>query len=177
MDQSEALHEQQALQNSQQEQVYQHAQMDQYQNAQQQQEQNEPGSPSSDLGDEDDEAKRLRVMHACLLCKKDHTACEAQRPCSRCIAKGVECMDAEHKKRGRKPKGSSQNGGVVYDDQPSPPTQPSGGNLPMGSLQGQGQQQQQQQTQMGNTGRQSSASFAPQQKRRKLNDGGTYVLF
>ena len=123
----------------------------------------QPSSPS-EIDDEDEAQKRLRVMHACLLCKKDHTACEAQRPCSRCIAKGVECVDAEHKKRGRKPKQNlSQNGG--YDDQPSPPQQ---SQIP---TQPQPTQQPITLNQMTNNGR-SSGSFLPQQKRRKLNEGG-----
>ncbi|KAF7729982.1 hypothetical protein EC973_003395 [Apophysomyces ossiformis] len=43
------------------------------------------------------------VRKACVGCKASHVACDAQRPCIRCIRlnKACECVDAERKKRGR----------------------------------------------------------------------------
>ncbi|KAF0978403.1 hypothetical protein FDP41_002223 [Naegleria fowleri] len=44
---------------------------------------------------------------ACVSCRKAHACCEDKRPCSRCIAHGLECQDQVGKKRGRKKKSGS----------------------------------------------------------------------
>ncbi|ORZ18570.1 hypothetical protein BCR42DRAFT_489916 [Absidia repens] len=43
------------------------------------------------------------VRTACINCKKAHLACDAERPCKRCISVGKtdSCYDIQHKKRGR----------------------------------------------------------------------------
>lgn len=43
-------------------------------------------------------------------CKASHVACDAQRPCKRCIRRGTQdsCVDAPSKKRGR-PKNSANS--------------------------------------------------------------------
>ncbi|KAL9644176.1 hypothetical protein ABK040_005639 [Willaertia magna] len=47
---------------------------------------------------------RKQVKKACLNCRKSHTACSEERPCTRCKELGIAdiCRDAESKKRGRK---------------------------------------------------------------------------
>ncbi|PWN34185.1 uncharacterized protein FA14DRAFT_180811 [Meira miltonrushii] len=41
--------------------------------------------------------KRVKVAKACLFCKRSHMSCEDQRPCTRCIARGIgdRCCDTE----------------------------------------------------------------------------------
>eukprot|EP01119_Soliformovum_irregulare_P003540 TRINITY_DN1419_c0_g1_i1.p1 TRINITY_DN1419_c0_g1~~TRINITY_DN1419_c0_g1_i1.p1 ORF type:complete len:238 (-),score=26.56 TRINITY_DN1419_c0_g1_i1:325-1038(-) len=46
--------------------------------------------------------KRRNVSKACLLCRKSHLSCDLERPCSRCIRKGLSCEEGESKRRGRK---------------------------------------------------------------------------
>ena len=43
------------------------------------------------------------IGRSCALCKKDHKACNGQRPCSRCVGMGweSECRDVALKPRGR----------------------------------------------------------------------------
>lgn len=84
---------------------------DSYVDVEEEMEEEEEDDPSSPTTDEDESSnvggyvqRRFRVGNACIQCKKDHTACEPQRPCSRCLSKGVLCLSSEHKKRGRKPK-------------------------------------------------------------------------
>ena len=57
-----------------------------------------------------DKKKAYYVNKACVHCKASHVACDAQRPCKRCIRRGTEatCVDAESKKRGR-PKNSANS--------------------------------------------------------------------
>eukprot|EP01119_Soliformovum_irregulare_P020324 TRINITY_DN6556_c0_g1_i2.p2 TRINITY_DN6556_c0_g1~~TRINITY_DN6556_c0_g1_i2.p2 ORF type:complete len:389 (+),score=64.96 TRINITY_DN6556_c0_g1_i2:133-1299(+) len=43
-----------------------------------------------------------RVHKACANCKKSHHACDNERPCRRCIDRGMHCFDTEPKKRGRR---------------------------------------------------------------------------
>ncbi|ORX61021.1 hypothetical protein BCR36DRAFT_315160 [Piromyces finnis] len=39
---------------------------------------------------------------ACINCKRAHLACDASRPCKRCVSQGrTDCVSVEHKKRGR----------------------------------------------------------------------------
>jgi len=46
--------------------------------------------------------KAQRVQRACLNCRKRKQGCEEERPCKRCVEKGVECCEVEPKrKRGR----------------------------------------------------------------------------
>ncbi|KAL7752581.1 arp2/3 complex subunit [Sorochytrium milnesiophthora] len=47
--------------------------------------------------------KKMYVLKACVNCKLSHVACNATRPCQRCIRLGKQatCVDAERKKRGR----------------------------------------------------------------------------
>jgi hypothetical protein len=66
--------------------------------------------------------KKERVSSACSNCRKsklkyfkkrkDHTCCDENRPCSRCIKLGKQdtCSDVISKKRGPKPKTSRQEG-------------------------------------------------------------------
>ncbi|KAI9301720.1 hypothetical protein BJ944DRAFT_271048 [Cunninghamella echinulata] len=48
-------------------------------------------------------SNRPHVRTACVNCKKAHLACDAERPCKRCISVGKtdSCYDIQHKKRGR----------------------------------------------------------------------------
>eukprot|EP01130_Rhizamoeba_saxonica_P001700 TRINITY_DN11564_c0_g1_i1.p1 TRINITY_DN11564_c0_g1~~TRINITY_DN11564_c0_g1_i1.p1 ORF type:complete len:130 (-),score=23.53 TRINITY_DN11564_c0_g1_i1:99-488(-) len=48
--------------------------------------------------------ERKRVSVACNNCRKSHLKCDAGRPCSRCIGKGIAhlCKTAETQRRGRK---------------------------------------------------------------------------
>ncbi|KAK9766275.1 hypothetical protein K7432_004766 [Basidiobolus ranarum] len=47
--------------------------------------------------------KKVYVQKACVNCKHSHVACDASRPCQRCVhsGKGDSCIDAQRKKRGR----------------------------------------------------------------------------
>jgi len=44
-------------------------------------------------------SKRFQVRKACAECRKAHAACTNERPCSRCISKGVECTNSTIGKR------------------------------------------------------------------------------
>ncbi|KAI8085014.1 uncharacterized protein BX664DRAFT_387660 [Halteromyces radiatus] len=46
---------------------------------------------------------KYHVASACVNCKKAHLACDASRPCKRCVSLGKtdSCLDIKHKKRGR----------------------------------------------------------------------------
>jgi len=48
--------------------------------------------------------KRVNVTNACGNCKRFHTSCDENRPCLRCLERGVECVEGVSKKRGRKTK-------------------------------------------------------------------------
>lgn len=41
--------------------------------------------------------KRIKTAKACLFCKRSHMSCEVERPCSRCISRGIgeRCCDTE----------------------------------------------------------------------------------
>jgi PAS domain-containing protein len=41
-------------------------------------------------------------------CRKAHACCEDTRPCSRCISHGLQCVDVQGKKRGRKKKSKDE---------------------------------------------------------------------
>ncbi|KAJ1559469.1 hypothetical protein HK405_010518, partial [Cladochytrium tenue] len=43
--------------------------------------------------------KRRKVANACVACQRSHVSCEDQRPCSRCLRRGLasSCRDAPHK--------------------------------------------------------------------------------
>ena len=45
--------------------------------------------------------KRKQVVIACVSCRQSKTACDEERPCKRCVAKGIcdTCVDAPKKKR------------------------------------------------------------------------------
>ncbi len=46
--------------------------------------------------------KANRVQRACFNCRKRKQGCEEERPCRRCIERGIECVEVETKrKRGR----------------------------------------------------------------------------
>lgn len=55
---------------------------------------------------EENQKKRKRVQSACTHCQKSHSSCDDERPCRRCISKGLEdqCKDGIRKRRGRKMK-------------------------------------------------------------------------
>ena len=77
-----------------------------------------------DKDDKDESKQKFKVTRACFLCKKSHAACDNNRPCSRwvlrssqvsifkthdlrrCVSLGrsTACVDAQAKKRGRKPR-------------------------------------------------------------------------
>lgn len=40
-----------------------------------------------------------RVQRACFSCRKRKQGCEEERPCRRCIEKGIECIEVESKKK------------------------------------------------------------------------------
>ncbi|KAI9493802.1 hypothetical protein BDB00DRAFT_821654 [Zychaea mexicana] len=48
-------------------------------------------------------ANKTHVLRACVNCRKAHLACDADRPCKRCVSLSKEqtCYDVDHKKRGR----------------------------------------------------------------------------
>jgi len=50
-------------------------------------------------------AKKPRVKKSCSSCKSSHLSCDQERPCTRCISRGISdsCSDIVQKKRGRKP--------------------------------------------------------------------------
>ena len=45
--------------------------------------------------------KRKQVVLACVACRQSKTACDEERPCKRCVSKGIghSCVDAPKKKR------------------------------------------------------------------------------
>eukprot|EP01114_Cavostelium_apophysatum_P002484 TRINITY_DN12214_c0_g1_i1.p1 TRINITY_DN12214_c0_g1~~TRINITY_DN12214_c0_g1_i1.p1 ORF type:complete len:378 (+),score=1.42 TRINITY_DN12214_c0_g1_i1:83-1135(+) len=49
--------------------------------------------------------RKRNVSRACVFCQKSHGACDGGRPCKRCADQGIPnfCVDANAKKRGRKP--------------------------------------------------------------------------
>lgn len=57
--------------------------------------QNQQGEQSD--GAPSHKGKRVKVAKACLFCKRSHMSCEDQRPCTRCIARGIgdRCCDTE----------------------------------------------------------------------------------
>ena len=50
--------------------------------------------------------RRSISKKACENCRKAHSCCSDQRPCVRCLANSLDCMDMPSKKRGRKRKNS-----------------------------------------------------------------------
>lgn len=65
-----------------------------------------PSSYTGTLSDDSDSLRRRAKAHvasACVNCKKAHLACDAQRPCPRCVSigKADQCFDVAHKRRGR----------------------------------------------------------------------------
>ena len=60
------------------------------------------------------------VHKACVHCKRAHLACDAERPCRRCLGSGraTTCVDVVHKKRGRPRSQKSITPGAA---QPGPP--------------------------------------------------------
>ena len=50
--------------------------------------------------------------------ENSHACCEDKRPCSRCLAHGLECQDQVGKKRGRKKKAGSDNDESQQDSDP-----------------------------------------------------------
>ncbi|CUS21307.1 LAQU0S02e10726g1_1 [Lachancea quebecensis] len=46
-------------------------------------------------------SRRQKTSVACINCAKSHVTCQAERPCSRCVKKGLEatCVDAPRKRR------------------------------------------------------------------------------
>eukprot|EP01130_Rhizamoeba_saxonica_P001613 TRINITY_DN11497_c0_g1_i1.p1 TRINITY_DN11497_c0_g1~~TRINITY_DN11497_c0_g1_i1.p1 ORF type:complete len:119 (-),score=16.45 TRINITY_DN11497_c0_g1_i1:166-522(-) len=56
------------------------------------------------MGDQNTTTKRKRVSVACTACRKAHVKCDAGRPCTRCVKKGIAhmCKTATSKRRGRK---------------------------------------------------------------------------
>jgi len=44
-----------------------------------------------------------KVAVACTNCKRAHVACNLERPCRRCESLDKECIDTQHKRRGRPP--------------------------------------------------------------------------
>src|SRR5690606_26722528 len=66
-------------------------------------------SASRDSGDEvriSKKGKRMRkyAKRACLACKKAHTSCSDERPCKRCVHRGIECVDVDSSKPAAKEK-------------------------------------------------------------------------
>ncbi|KAJ3078407.1 hypothetical protein HK102_004530 [Quaeritorhiza haematococci] len=81
-----------------------------------------------DLTTRESTRPKVYVHKACVNCKNSHVACDAGRPCQRCIRMGKadSCHDAERKKRGR-PCNSSRLPRHAYFPvlTPSPPESPS----------------------------------------------------
>ncbi len=51
---------------------------------------------ASEDGSLERQSKKLKRTHAkkaCISCRKAHTACSDERPCTRCVKKGTECVD------------------------------------------------------------------------------------
>lgn len=65
---------------------------------------------------------RAQVRKACATCKKDHLSCADQRPCPRCVQRGIAdtCKDAKHHKRGR-PSKPGKNGSMRKSGSSSSP--------------------------------------------------------
>lgn len=60
------------------------------------------GSKQSQSKDKGNKRKATRVQRACSNCRKRKQGCEEERPCRRCVEKGIECVEVEPKrKRGR----------------------------------------------------------------------------
>lgn len=70
------------------------------------------------LEEHQDSKKKLftgtRVKAACLHCKRAHAPCSEGTPCQRCISKGLECVPAPTKRRGKKARSQQPR------DSPSP---------------------------------------------------------
>ena len=62
-------------------------------------------------------SKRIKhVCRACVHCKRAHLACDESRPCKRCVHLGrTDCVDVEHKRRGR-PKVLPEEDGPVQEE-------------------------------------------------------------
>lgn len=63
--------------------------------------------------------KRHQVKGACASCASSHVKCSEERPCLRCVAKGLECVvrkrtKSSTKSRGRKPRRSSKPGACSF---------------------------------------------------------------
>lgn len=55
---------------------------------------------------ESEEFNRKYVSEACIECKKKHTKCDGNNPCSRCVNKQLTCtfpVNSEKKRRGPTP--------------------------------------------------------------------------
>ncbi|TPX35708.1 hypothetical protein SmJEL517_g01886 [Synchytrium microbalum] len=74
------------------------------------------GTPDSGTEGTEGEGKRTKrqkhVGKACVHCKKAHLACDDARPCRRCAHMGrLDCVDVEHKRRGRPRNSGTKNRG------------------------------------------------------------------
>ncbi len=58
-------------------------------------------SPSQHFAEDTHPDALKKGKHACAHCKKAHLSCDFSRPCRRCTNAGRECVDADHKPRGR----------------------------------------------------------------------------
>jgi hypothetical protein len=50
-------------------------------------------------GGSNNKRKANRVQHACHNCRKRKQGCDEERPCRRCVEKGIECMEVEPKRK------------------------------------------------------------------------------
>jgi hypothetical protein len=64
---------------------------------------NTNGNASPPLSEMVKRPRRVAKL-ACVHCRRAHACCDDFRPCSRCLAHGLECKKVEGKKRGRKKK-------------------------------------------------------------------------
>jgi len=76
-------------------------------------------SSSSSITNKGNKRKATRVQRACVNCRKRKQGCEHERPCRRCVEKGINCTEVETKrKRGRvKPFGNRRNGSNHHDEE------------------------------------------------------------
>ncbi|CAA7263397.1 unnamed protein product [Cyclocybe aegerita] len=74
-------------------------------NAQTQQAPSRTAAAEDDAGKKKKTAKRRKVNHACLYCRRSHMTCDEGRPCQRCIKReiGHLCHDERRPKVGDKP--------------------------------------------------------------------------
>lgn len=69
----------------------------------------------------DETKRRKKVSQACIFCRRSHMICDEQRPCSRCLKRGIDHLCHNEKNRKERPKiGSLNDNNMELDIQPIP---------------------------------------------------------